>query len=127
MSLVNKAISQCPNTKIVMSGYSQGGQVVHKAATLLGETMKSVNSAVIFGDPLNGTAIANMKSSKTLIICHADDKICQHGDLILHSHLTYSEDATMAATFVMGQSGLGMDSTRNAVISNANGVRGIAS
>lgn len=35
-----------------MSGYSQGGQLVHNAAKLLpAETMKAVSSVVIFGDP----------------------------------------------------------------------------
>jgi hypothetical protein len=33
--LTNRAASQCPSTKIVMAGYSQGGQIVHKAAEQL--------------------------------------------------------------------------------------------
>lgn len=28
-------MTQCPSTKIVMSGYSQGGQLVHNAASKL--------------------------------------------------------------------------------------------
>ena len=31
-SLAQQAVSQCPNTKVVLSGYSQGGFVVHVAA-----------------------------------------------------------------------------------------------
>jgi predicted esterase len=51
-NLVTKAFSMCPSSKIVMGGYSQGGQLVHKAATLLpASTMKAVSSVVIFGDP----------------------------------------------------------------------------
>jgi hypothetical protein len=35
-----------------MSGYSQGGQLVHNAAKILpASTMAKVNSVVIFGDP----------------------------------------------------------------------------
>lgn len=34
-SLVSQAQTQCPSTKIVMSGYSQGGQLVHNAAKTL--------------------------------------------------------------------------------------------
>lgn len=49
--LVQQAISQCPDTKIVMGGYSQGGQIVHQAATALGSTMSQVAAVVIFGDP----------------------------------------------------------------------------
>jgi cutinase len=51
-SLVQSVVSQCPNTKVVMSGYSQGGQLVHNAAKLLpAATMARVSSVVIFGDP----------------------------------------------------------------------------
>jgi cutinase len=48
---VRQAISQCPGSKIIMGGYSQGGQIVHQAATALGSTMGSVTAVVIFGDP----------------------------------------------------------------------------
>lgn len=34
-----------------MSGYSQGAQVVHKAAALVGSGMASISSIVTFGDP----------------------------------------------------------------------------
>ena len=51
-NLVTKAISTCPSSKIVMGGYSQGGQLVHKAAALLpASAMEAVSSVVIFGDP----------------------------------------------------------------------------
>lgn len=45
-------MKQCPSSKIVMSGYSQGGQLVHNAAKLLpASTVAAVSSVVIFGDP----------------------------------------------------------------------------
>lgn len=51
-TLVQKAHSKCPSTKIVMSGYSQGGQLVHDAAKLLPAAVQAaVSSVVIFGDP----------------------------------------------------------------------------
>lgn len=51
-SLVEQARSNCPNTKLVMAGYSQGGEIVHKAAALLpAATAQSLSSVVIFGDP----------------------------------------------------------------------------
>lgn len=37
-SLVQQALQQCPDTKIVLSGYSQGGLVVHKSASSLAAT-----------------------------------------------------------------------------------------
>jgi predicted esterase len=33
--LISQATSQCPNSKVVVSGYSQGGQLVHNAAKML--------------------------------------------------------------------------------------------
>jgi len=50
--LVGTAMTRCPDTKVVMSGYSQGGQLVHNAAKLLPPAVASkVAAAVIFGDP----------------------------------------------------------------------------
>lgn len=50
--LVTQAMTQCPDTKVVMAGYSQGGQLVHNAAKMLpASTTSKVMAAVIFGDP----------------------------------------------------------------------------
>ncbi|KAH8906758.1 cutA, cutinase A [Coniochaeta sp. PMI_546] len=101
-SLVQQAMTQCPSSKVVMSGYSQGGQLVHNAAAQLPASVTGkVAAAVIFGDPDNGTAVQGVPAAKTKIICHAGDNICQHGDLILPAHLTYGQDAGTAADFVV--------------------------
>ncbi|KAK9799895.1 putative Cutinase [Seiridium cardinale] len=100
--LVTQAFKQCPSSKIVMSGYSQGSQVVHNAAKLLpASTMSAVSSIVMFGDPLNGSAVQGGNSEKVLSVCHAGDNICDHGDFILLPHLTYLIDADKAADFVI--------------------------
>ncbi|KAN0095405.1 carbohydrate esterase family 5 protein [Hyaloscypha variabilis] len=105
--LVGQAQSQCPKTKVVVSGYSQGGQLVHNAAKMLnGTTAAGVSSVVIFGDPNNGTAVAGIPAAKTLVICHTGDNICQHGDQVLEPHLTYSQNATEAANFVANAAGM---------------------
>ena len=89
-----------------MSGYSQGGQIVHNAAKLLpADTMAKVSSVVIFGDPKNGQPVAGASAAKTLVICHAGDDICQGGALILLPHITYAENANQAAAFVIAQAG----------------------
>jgi cutinase len=111
-----------------MSGYSQGGQLVHNAAKLLpASTMAQVSSVVIFGDPGKlsfrllppikqfsnavldfGEAVAGAASSITKVICHLDDDICKQGDLILLAHLTYSENAQEAATFAATAAGMAL-------------------
>ncbi|KAJ3085553.1 hypothetical protein HK100_009011 [Physocladia obscura] len=99
--LVAQTVTQCPQTQIVLSGYSQGGQLVHNAAAMLtAKQIGAISSAVIFGDPDNGTAVANVPASKTLVVCHPTDNICQHGDLILPAHLDYEMDVPNAAKFV---------------------------
>jgi cutinase len=71
-------------------------------------TMAKVSSVVIFGDPDFGQAVTGAASSRTKVICHPDDNICQHGDLILLAHLTYSMNATEAATFVATAAGMSL-------------------
>jgi cutinase len=126
-NLVTSTLSSCPNTKVVMSGYSQGGQLVHKAAKLLpAETTAKVSSAVIFGDPGlyfrtlltnfcvklticyfidNGQSVQGIAASKTDIICHFGDNICQGGAMILYPHLTYGMDVGSAASFIKSAAG----------------------
>ena len=68
--LANKTASACPDTKIVMSGYSQGAQVVHNAMSKVAamsnttgnnvDVASRVSSVVLFGDPRNGTAVAGV-------------------------------------------------------------------
>ncbi|KAL7934097.1 putative cutinase [Trichoderma chlorosporum] len=98
---IKSILSSCPNTKLVLGGYSQGSMVVHNAASNLdAATMSKVSAVVLFGDPDNGTPVANYDASKVLVVCHEGDNICQGGDIILLPHLTYAEDADTAAAFV---------------------------
>jgi hypothetical protein len=49
---IQQAYAACPNTKLIVSGYSQGGQIVHNAAAQLPANVGQwISSAVIFGDP----------------------------------------------------------------------------
>lgn len=103
---VTSTLTKCPQTKLVVSGYSQGAQVVHNAANILGTSgMAGVSSVVVFGDPLDGTAVTGA-ANNTKVICHFGDNICDGGDLILLPHLTYAMDADDAADFVVEKAGL---------------------
>lgn len=45
--LVQQAMTSCPQTKLVMAGYSQGGQLVHNAASMLSASQTAfVNSGI---------------------------------------------------------------------------------
>ncbi|KAK0121473.1 hypothetical protein ONS95_009767 [Cadophora gregata] len=105
--LVQQAMTACPDTQVVMAGYSQGGQLVHNAAAMLpAATAAKVSSAVIFGDPMNGKPVAGVSAAKTKIICHNGDKICDGQNQVLQPHLTYSQNADEAAQFAAGAAGL---------------------
>ncbi|KAL2076206.1 hypothetical protein VTL71DRAFT_1149 [Oculimacula yallundae] len=105
--LVTQAMTDCPDTQVVMSGYSQGGQVCHKAAAMLPPAMASkVSSVVIFGDPMNGKPVAGVSAAKTKVICHQGDNICAGGSQILQPHLTYSMNAGEAAQFAASAAGM---------------------
>ncbi|RWA09639.1 hypothetical protein EKO27_g5440, partial [Xylaria grammica] len=59
VSAVNDLNSQCPDTKIVLIGYSQGGQIMDNALcggageTLSGAALDAVKAAIFMGDPHN--------------------------------------------------------------------------
>ncbi|TVY65673.1 Cutinase, partial [Lachnellula suecica] len=102
-ALINHTLTSCPTTPLVLSGYSQGAQVVHLAtAALPSNTTSKIASVVLFGDPKNGTALQGVDSSKVLTVCHPSDDICKGGDDISVAHLNYSGNAMQAAMFVMG-------------------------
>lgn len=53
-----------------------------------------------------GSPVAGVPQSKTKIICHGSDNICDHGDVIMPSHLTYAMDAGFAANWVSAKTGV---------------------
>ncbi|TQN64821.1 Cutinase, partial [Colletotrichum shisoi] len=102
-NLVARAVTQCPSTKIVLSGYSQGGQLVHNAAAKLTAAQTNRISAVlIFGDPFDGQRVGTIPTSKVKVICHEGDNICDGGIIITADHRNYEDDAPAAAAFVSG-------------------------
>ena len=58
---VNQALQKCPDTQVVLSGYSQGGIVTHGAMQKLpGGKVKAI---VIFGDPLVSHVVTTTPST----------------------------------------------------------------
>lgn len=68
-SLATQALEQCPTTRIVLSGYSQGAEVVHSAIMGLKLSLSSISSVVLFGDPEDGVPLSILPTSKLKAFC----------------------------------------------------------
>ncbi|MDT5049329.1 MAG: cutinase [Mycobacterium sp.] len=111
---VQSTVANCPNTKMVLGGYSQGAGVVDMTSHQLPPQIgKHVAAVALFGNPastyakqLSDNQIPTIDPAyrpKTIDICLPDDMICADGGNIL-AHLGYVPDATnQAATFVAGR------------------------
>lgn len=112
---INAAISKCPNTQIVLSGYSQGAMLVHNAMGSLNTAAAGkVKAAVTFGDPFVGTMPKNLAEGAFKSFCATADPVCAVGggtspsaggttSQSAASHLGYGSDAQTAATFIKGK------------------------
>ncbi|KAI8624505.1 carbohydrate-binding module family 1 protein [Xylariaceae sp. FL1651] len=127
--------SRCPNTKIVLIGYSQGGQIMDNAlcggsgATLTGTALAAVKAAIFMGDPHNvaglpynvGTCKAGgfaarpsgfqcSPASPSIIksYCDAADPYCCNGsDANVHQGYVTVEYGAQALAFIKGLLGSG--------------------
>ncbi|KAF2686178.1 carbohydrate esterase family 5 protein [Lentithecium fluviatile CBS 122367] len=103
-NLINDVAARCPSTKIVLSGYSQGAQLVHNAAQRLSTSAAArINAVVTFGDADRDEGFGPIAASKILIICHDGDNICDNGIIITPAHSNYEIDAPAAADFVVAR------------------------
>ncbi|KAI9050787.1 hypothetical protein LZ554_004906 [Drepanopeziza brunnea f. sp. 'monogermtubi'] len=104
------AAEKCPETKIGLGGFSQGAQLVHRAAKLLNTTTAThISSVVVFGDPFYPAAIPGIPDWKVATFCREGDNICEGGMRICQAHREYPDDAPAAAEFVVRQSGLSFE------------------
>jgi cutinase len=105
-------VASCPNTKIVLGGYSQGSTVIDLATTQMPPSVADHVAAVaLFGEPSSGFStmlwggqplptINPLYAGKTLSLCAPDDPICSGGGNII-AHVSYIEAGmtNQAATF----------------------------
>ncbi|KAL4949699.1 cutinase-domain-containing protein [Aspergillus filifer] len=99
--LVQTAKKNCPDTKVVLGGYSQGAMVVHNAAGKL--SSGDIVGAVTFGDPFKDQKPNNIAQFKTW--CASGDPVCLNGANVM-AHLSYGSDAAAAAKFLVNAAGL---------------------
>ncbi|KKZ66074.1 cutinase [[Emmonsia] crescens] len=99
VDLVNHSLSQCPESKVVLAGYSQGAAVIHNASRDLQDGQ--VARAVLFGDPLHNLPLRSIAEDKVMWICAEGDPICR-GGLDIPAHWSYAGNANEAASFLAG-------------------------
>jgi predicted esterase len=96
-------LSSCPDTKLVLGGYSQGGMVVHNALSAQGLDGSKIAAVVAFGDPFNGQNFEGVDASNVKEFCGSADALCSSGGTDgSGSHLDYGSDADAAAKFIVG-------------------------
>ncbi|MGE2716056.1 cutinase family protein [Mycolicibacterium litorale] len=130
---IRSTAANCPGTRMVLGGYSQGALVVDLntalpvsiagfvPAPLPPEVSDNVAAVVVFGNPLNRTlgtslnAVSPQYANRTLDLCNAGDPVCtpRPGDtsapprdqLFAPAHLGYLESGlvTQGATFAAGR------------------------
>lgn len=126
---VQSMVANCPNTKLVLGGYSQGAMVIDlitiarasvagfNAATLSADDADHVAAVAVFGNPtdryLGGpiSEISPWYGAKAIDLCAPDDRICSpgeglslpsHDEMFSAAHLSYQHSGmpSQAATFV---------------------------
>ncbi|MFZ1175855.1 MAG: cutinase family protein [Mycobacterium sp.] len=109
---IQDTVATCPNTKIVLGGYSQGSTVIDLATTTMPAPVADHVAAVaLFGEPSSGFStmlwggqplptINPLYGSKTISLCAPDDPICSGGgNIIAHVSYILSGMTNQAATF----------------------------
>ncbi|KAI1505980.1 cutinase [Biscogniauxia marginata] len=106
-ALITQAATDCPDSKIAVSGYSQGAALVHRSLENATAAVKDkVVAAVTFGDTQKAQdddQIPDFDTGKTLILCHDGDEVCEGTLIITNKHFDYSDLAPTGADFIVGK------------------------
>jgi cutinase len=121
---IQDTVASCPNTKIVLGGYSQGSTVIDLATNdMPAPVADHVAAVALFGEPSSGFStmlwggqplptISPLYAGKTISLCTPDDPICSAGGNIM-AHVSYisSGMTNQAATFAANHLGHGSPNT----------------
>ncbi len=110
-SHIQSMAASCPNTRVVLGGYSQGAGVINLSTTAMpAEVADHVAAAALFGGPKSAFAdtlspgplptIGPLYAAKTIDLCVPNDPICSDGG-DMRAHVAYIESGMVnqAATF----------------------------
>ena len=121
---VQDMAANCPNTKLVLGGMSQGAGVIdlitmgpmtirrYVPQPIAPEAADHVAAVAVFGNPARNapgggplTDISPLFGSRTVDMCAQDDLFCFHGGTSLAAHLSYADNGMtdQAADFVAGR------------------------
>lgn len=106
-SLIESTAANCPNTKIVLGGYSQGAAVIelatnempppvadHVAASALFGTPRTSFSGMLAGGPL--PTLAAPYAANSIDQCNQADPICWEGGWDMGAHVSYVQSGKVA-------------------------------
>jgi cutinase len=112
-SLIESTAANCPNTKIVLGGYSQGAAIIEGATDAVSPQVAArVAASALFGTPrtsfagaLAGSplpALAPQLTANSIDQCNQGDPICWEGGVDMGAHVSYvqSGKVAQAADFV---------------------------
>lgn len=128
VDMVNLAATQCPQTTIVMGGYSQGSAVVDNAIQELPADQKSmVAGVVVWGftrAEQDNLQIPGYPVAQTKVFCAQGDLVCNDTLTITAAHLTYGRNADESGAFLAQmaqQAGAGGNAAAGAAAGGAAG------
>lgn len=119
--IMNMANTKCPNSTMLIGGYSQGTAVMDNAIQGLPAQMQSkIAGVVLFGYTRNAqdkAQIPGYPKAQTKIFCAPGDLVCDNTLTITAAHLTYAANADEASTFLasMVQAGGSTSAAKTAV------------
>lgn len=117
-AFIQDVINTCPNTKLVLGGYSQGAAIIDVITSvpfpavgftnpLPPEAADHVAALAVFGNPTTKVGLPLTSSAvygpKAIDLCNAGDPVCSDGDDV-PAHRDYSSTGMtkQAASFVAG-------------------------
>lgn len=104
LKIMNLAATQCPDSTIVMGGYSQGSAVVDNAIQQMPAAQKSkVAGVVMWGytrAEQDNLQVPGYPVAQTKIFCAPGDLVCNNTLTITAAHLSYGVNAPESGAFL---------------------------